>query len=245
MVRNIIGALERGEFAQILADGVAVSIDVIIERMAARDEHDAAAFHRVGRAVIRCQQAGFRTDGDGLVHAAISGRHAVRAPVIGDGLIAVHVVIAGIRCQLTAYAARGYAHEVIVARRAIDDFAGIEVLRLVNLLHEGLPQRRSGVAARRLGRERLIVVMADPDGGGIPARHAGKEHAFAVRVSAGFARHDLRRNLRLGARAALHGFFEHIYHEIRCRGLEHLMAILLLVHIDDNVAVAVHNAGEG
>ena len=245
MVGDVVCALERGELAQILADGVAVGVDIVIERMAARNEHDAARFHRVGRAVIRRQQAGFRADGNGFMHAAIGGRHAVRAPIIGDGLVTVHVVVAGVGRQLPAHAAGRHAHEVVIARRTVDDFAGIEVLRLVDFLHEGLPERRGGVAARRFGGERLVVVVADPDGAGIPARHAGEEHALAVRVRAGLARDDLRGNLRLGTRAALHGLLEHIHHEIRRRGLEHLMAILLLVHIHHDVAVAVHNAGEG
>ncbi len=87
--------------------------------------------------------------------------------------------------------------------------------------------------------------MTNPDGGGIPARHAGKEHTLAVRVRAGLSGDDLRGYLCLGAGAALNGFLEHIHDEIRGRGLENLMAILLLVHIHHDVAVAVHNAGEG
>lgn len=87
--------------------------------------------------------------------------------------------------------------------------------------------------------------MTNPDGGGIPARHAGKEHTLAVRVRAGLSGDDLRGDLRLGAGAALNGFLEHIHDEIRSRGLEDLMAILLLVHIHDDIAVAVQNTGEG
>ena len=119
--------------------------------MSLRNQHDAARFDRIGRAVIRRQQTGFRTDGNRFVHAAIGGRNAACIPVIRDGLIAVDVVIAGIRRQLAADAAGRYADEVIIRRRAVDNFARIEVFRLVDFRHEGLPQRGGRIAAGRLG----------------------------------------------------------------------------------------------
>ncbi len=78
-------------------------------------------------------------------------QHAGYPGSYGDGLIAVDVVIAGICRQLTADAAGRYADEVIIRRRAVDNFARIEVFRLVDFRHEGLPQRSGRVAAGRLG----------------------------------------------------------------------------------------------
>ena len=245
MVLNIRLALQCSKFAQILADCAAVAADGIIQRMTARDEHDAAAFNGTARTVFCRQQAGIHTDGNLLVHGAVGRGHVALIPVVRDGLVTVHVVIAGVGRQLAADAAGRYAHETVVGGRAVNDLSGVEPLRLVNLLHKALPQRRGCIAAGRLAGKRFVVVVTDPHGGGVPACHAGEEHALGIGVGAGLAGDDLRGNLRLGAGAALHGFLEHIRNQIGCGRLEYLMAILLLMHVDDDVAVVVKDSGEG
>ena len=237
--------LQRGEFAQILADCAAVAADGVIQRMAARNEYDAAVVHNLRGTILRGQQAGIRAYGNLLVHGAIGRGHAALIPVVRDGLVSVYIVVAGVGCQLSADAAGRHAHEAVVGWLAVDDLAGIQMLGFVHLFHKALPQRRSGVAAGCLAGKGFVVVVSNPDAAGIPARHAGKEHALAVRIGAGFAADHLRGNLGLGSGAALHGFLEHIRDQIRCGRLEYLMAVLTLAHVHVDIAVRIQNVGEG
>ena len=242
MVGNVVRALQCGELAQILADGIAIAADAAVERMPAGDQHDAAFVNGVGRTVIRGQKAGIRADGDGFVHAAIGRGNAVGIPVIRDGLVSADVAVAGVGCQLAADAAGCDAHEVVICRRAVDNLTGVKTFCLMYFFHEGLPQRRGGVAARCLGSQRLVIVVANPHGAGVPACHAGEEYALAVGVGACLAGDNLRRNLRLCAGAALHSLLEHVHDQIGGRGLEDLMAVLLLAHVHNDVAVAVKDS---
>ena len=89
------------------------------------------------RAVIRRQQAGFRADGNGFACCNRRSARCLRAPIIGNGLVTVHVAVAGAGRQLPAHAAGRHADKVVVAWRAVDDLAGVEVFALW-IFHEGL-----------------------------------------------------------------------------------------------------------
>ena len=232
------------KFAQVVRQhGFIARADVVIQGVAARDDDHAPRFG--GGAVGGGEQAGLGADGHGHMHLAALGRHAVRRPIVRHRAVA-HLVAQARGCRkLAADRAGRDLGQPVFRRAALHNITVGQPFLLMNFAHEGLPQLGGGRAARGLGRERLIVVMPDPDRGAVPARHAGEEHALLVAVRACLARNGLAGNAGGLARAGGHDILQNI-HGQPCGGcLEHLTARLVRVRVIEDIVVAVRQPQEG
>ena len=193
---------DRGELAQVLADDITVRVNEVIQGMSAGDQDDAPGFPGVVRTVLIGDEVAVRADIQCLMHGAVARGGASGFPVIGNGFVPVDVMITGIRGQLSGDAAGAKTDEAVILRRAVHDFPVGEPLGLVDFFHEALPERCGSVAAGGLGGQGLVIVMADPYGGGVPTGHPGEEHASGIGVRAGLAGDGLPGNPRLRSRTA-------------------------------------------
>ena len=179
----------------------------------------------VERAVARRPHAAARAERQGAVHVAGRVRLGADQIVVGVDAVAVGVVLAGGSGHHAGNAAATRPRETHCRGGLGEDGA---VLRAagggVHGLHQRGPQRRGGVAAGGVAGQGLVVVRADPHGGGIVGAHAREGDADVVGVGAGLAGdlHAAEVGLRAGAHAGGDAALEHV-HQHPGRGfLEHL-----------------------
>ena len=177
------------------------------------------------------------------VHLAGNRRFCAGFPVVRHDPVAHRVASASVGGKLPRYRARRHLHQAVVAGAALQNVAVGQPL--MNLAHVALPQRGGGAGAGGFRRQRLVVVMPNPQGGGVVARHAGEENAFLVGVRAGFARDGLPLDCRVCARAGRNRLLEHVHHHVRRGFAEHAVTLLLLVAVPDDLARAVRDAEDG
>ena len=238
----MIGAYDAGggrRRSQILLQNVLVfRADIIVERVPGGDADD-APLRRV-RAPGRGQHARFGADRLRPVHLAVDGGLGAVGPVIRHRAISHGVMPAGVGGQLAADAAGFHPDQVVIGSVPLQN---IPVGKpRVQLAHAGLPKGRGRAGARRLGGQGLIIVVADPQGGGIVPGHPGKEDALLVRVGAGFAAHGLPLDFRGGARSGGNHRFEHVDDHVGRAVAENPAPLLVLMPVPDDVAVGVGDA---
>ena len=178
----------------------------------------------------------------GAMHLAIHSRSTPLCPPVRYRAVA-GIRIAGFRCQLAGHCAGRHFHKAVLAGIAVQNV----LIRQVgmNLGHVCLPKGCCRTGTGGLAGQGLVIVVTNPNGRSIVARHAGKEHALLVGVGARLACHRLSANLGIGTGAALDGCLQHIHNHVGRGFGEDPAAGLIGVTIPDHIAFAIRNAKDG
>ena len=118
-------------------------------------------------------------------------------------------------------------------------------LFFVNTGHILLPEGHGRIGSGDSADEWFIVVVPDPQGGGIIPRHACEENALIIHHRAGFAGDRDAVDLCAGACTVVDPILQYVHQQPCGRRLIYLVLVTVIVRAQDNIAVFIFHLGEG